>query len=230
MIKDRAPAASKPVSAGGVAPIKQVRPKFMAHVVLNSRNVPALVEWWCKVLKAHSMDEDYPTAAGTDPSTKHKLDFITFDEEHHRLAFVNTDLMMGNGPTPGPGKGIPTSLHHIAFTFASIGDLVSHWKYLKSEGILPVYTLHHGPTVSAYYADPEGNRAELQVDAFDRREDLDAWFGTGAFSKHLGRGPTFDFQKLADRYDAGDDEAWLKSNEGFITQYADDFDARLSKK
>jgi catechol 2,3-dioxygenase-like lactoylglutathione lyase family enzyme len=224
MIKDRSPIGptlANRATPKSALPMTGTRPAFLSHVVLNTRNVPAMVDWWCKVLQAHSMDQDYPAAAGEQASSKQQLDFITFDEEHHRLAFLDIDAMSGGPPTPGPALGTPTSLQHIAFTYASLGDLVKQWKYLKGVGILPTYTLHHGPTISNYYTDPDGNKAELQIDAFDSREELDAWFRNGDFSKHQGRGPTFDFERMAERYDAGDDVAWLKSNDGFITQYAD---------
>ncbi len=214
-VKQQARVAPKPAPKRGVAP------DYMSHVVLHTRDVPRMVDWWSKVLNARSMYDDFPAAQDDRGIARVSVDFITFDEEHHRLAFMNIDGLTGGGPTPGPSDTTPSSLHHIAFTYRSLGDLVQNWKYLQSVGIEPIYTLHHGPTISCYYMDPDGNRAELQIDAFETREALDEWFKSGAFAEHYGAGPTFDFAKLAERYDAGDDEAWLKSNDGFIRKYAD---------
>src|SRR4051812_2694858 len=35
---------------------------------------------------------------------------------------------------------------------------------LKRAGITPYWPVHHGTTLSVYYADPDGNRMEFQVD------------------------------------------------------------------
>jgi catechol 2,3-dioxygenase-like lactoylglutathione lyase family enzyme len=203
------------------APSTGVRPGYLSHVVLHTRDVQKMSDWWCKVLSAKSMYDTSPGAAGDSGDAKTKFDFVSFDEEHHRMAFVNADLISGRGPTAGPAAGTPTSLHHIAFTYPSLGDLVRNWQYLKSVGIMPTYTVHHGPTISNYYHDPDGNGVELQIDVFDTRKELDDWFESGAFAKHHGAGPSFDFADLAERYDAGDDDAWLRSNEGFVKKYGD---------
>jgi len=38
---------------------------------------------------------------------------------------------------------------------------------LRELDILPVMCLDHGMTISMYYADPDGNGVEIQVDAFN---------------------------------------------------------------
>jgi catechol 2,3-dioxygenase len=37
---------------------------------------------------------------------------------------------------------------------------------LAEQGVLPHIAFHHGMTMSMYYADPEGNGVEIQVDVF----------------------------------------------------------------
>ncbi len=40
-----------------------------------------------------------------------------------------------------------------------------------ARGIEPYWCVHHGLTVSMYYADPDGNQMEFQVDAFESMEE-----------------------------------------------------------
>ena len=49
----------------------------------------------------------------------------------------------------------------------SVDDLIENYAQLKEKGILPYWCIHHGVTMSMYYADPDGNQMELQVDSFD---------------------------------------------------------------
>jgi catechol 2,3-dioxygenase-like lactoylglutathione lyase family enzyme len=204
-----APAAAKDVP-------RPMRPAYLSHVVLRTSNVRQMSRWWRIVLAAQSMYAD--SADGSDG--RMAFDFISFDEEHHRIAFVDTDARSNSPPAVKAADAALSPLHHIAFTFASIGDLVANYKYLKSEGILPTYTVHHGPTVSNYYVDPDGNSIELQIDAHGTRAELDEWFRSGEFKKRQGAGPTFDFERMVERYEAGDDPEYLRSPSGFIVKFA----------
>ena len=66
---------------------------------------------------------------------------------------------------------------------------------------MPVRTINHGPTVSMYYKDPDGNQVELQVDVFDKAGAA-SYFNTEAFiSNPIGVLYKAD-QMLAD-YEAG---------------------------
>ena len=55
---------------------------------------------------------------------------------------------------------------HVAYTYASVKDLLENYARLKEKGISPYWCIHHGITVSLYYADPDGNQMEFQVDSY----------------------------------------------------------------
>ena len=93
-------------------------------------------------------------------------------------------------------------LDHIAFTFRSLEQLLGTYVRLKKGGVLPVWAINHGPTTSLYYQDPDGNRAELQVDNFANREELNAWFQTDSFLKNP-IGVEFDAEKMVTRFEEG---------------------------
>jgi hypothetical protein len=54
---------------------------------------------------------------------------------------------------------------HVGYTYASLSDLLENYALLKQEGITPYWCVHHGITASLYYADPDGNQMEFQVDS-----------------------------------------------------------------
>ena len=171
--KVRRPLDSKPVS-----------PSMFAHFVLRTSNRDALRDWYLKVLNAHQVFEnDY-------------IAFITYDDEHHRVAFVQV---------PGLKKAPDDSwgLAHVAYTLADLGQLLSTYRRLKADGIVPVRTINHGPTVSMYYKDPDGNRIELQVDNFPTAAHCNRWMQSGDFAANP-IGVVFDPKALLARYRAGE--------------------------
>ena len=66
--KTAAPLDSKPVS-----------PSMFAHFVLRTSNRGPLRDWYLKVLNARQVFEN------------EYISFITYDDEHHRVAFVQMD-------------------------------------------------------------------------------------------------------------------------------------------
>jgi catechol-2,3-dioxygenase len=161
-----------------------VVPAKLAHVVLRSRAFAESQRWWADVLAGSVMYAD------------DFLAFLTYDEEHHRLALIN----VGEAAEP-PGSG--AGMDHVAFAYASLGDLLETYVRLRDRGVTPHWSINHGPTTSLYYRDPDGNQVELQVDNFATLEELAAWFATGAFAENP-IGVEFDPDELVARYEAGE--------------------------
>ena len=160
-----------------------IRPEKFAHVVIRTNRFKETIDWYRTVLHAWPAFENDFVA------------FITYDDEHHRLAFVN----MPDAPDPAPGA---SGVDHFAYTYATLGDLVHTYERLKGEGITPAWTINHGPTTSLYYEDPNGIRVELQIDNFESVEALHEWFRTPAFARNPV-GVEFDPDVLAARYREG---------------------------
>jgi catechol-2,3-dioxygenase len=168
------PAATR----GRIAPVK------FAHIVFRTGRKDAMVAWYRKVLEAE--------VALTNPL----LTFLTFDEEHHRIAIVG---MPGLQPPDKPAAG----LEHFAFTYDSLADLLATYRRLRAEGILPYWCINHGPNLSFYYRDPDGNQIELQIDVFDSAAAVNAWYETSDFATNP-IGVKFDADDLIRRFDAGE--------------------------
>lgn len=166
-----------------------VAPALLAHVVLRTADLGRLRDWYAKVLNAQVVHENP------------MLCFLTYDEEHHRIAIIGQ-------PGLAPAAPNATGLHHMAFTYAGLGDLLATYRRLKDQGIEPFWPIHHGMTLSLYYRDPDGNQVELQVDTVPTKAAGTAVFHSPAFAANP-IGVTFDPEALARGWEAGVAEAEL---------------------
>jgi hypothetical protein len=91
----------------------------------------------------------------------------------------------------------------VAYTLDSLEELLGTYKRLKAQDILPVWPINHGLTTSLYYADPDGNRVEFQIENLGTKEALQAYMRSDAFAENP-IGVEFDPEKLLARYEQGD--------------------------
>jgi hypothetical protein len=120
--------------------------------------------------------------------------FLTFDDEHHRFAFLDLSIIDPEGSEPENRGWI--GVDHLAWTHASLEDLFESYAHCKGNGIDPYWCIHHGLTVSMYYADPDGNQMEFQVNAFDTDDECNAYIC----------GPAFEANPVGVEFDP---EEWL---------------------
>lgn len=166
-----------------------VAPAKLAHFVLRTSRYQAMLAWYQEVLRAH-------VVFGNE-----FLSFLTYDDEHHRIAILAV-------PDLDPQRDGVAGVHHIAFTYSSLHDLLENYATLKARGVEPVYVVNHGPTTSLYYADPDGNQLEFQVENYPTVEESTEFFFSDAF-KANPVGVEFDPQELLDRLRAGEPEELL---------------------
>jgi catechol-2,3-dioxygenase len=127
------------------------------------------------------------------------LAFMTYDDEHHRFAFMNLSVLQPDGSdTERQGS---VGVDHVAYTYRSLSELLDNYVQLKSSGILPYWCIHHGITVSMYYGDPDGNQMEFQVDSYPSNDEANAFM----------YGPGFDINPIGVEYDPEDWLARLKA-------------------
>lgn len=161
-----------------------VRPVKLAHVVLRVSKLERSRAWYLKVLEARPAFEN------------EGLCFLTYDDEHHRIGLIAR-------PELGAAGDAHTGLEHVAFTYASLGELLATYRRLREHDIQPYWTINHGPTISLYYKDPDGHRLELQYDVFERAEELEAFFAGGAYAQNF-MGIVFDPEEMIARFEAGE--------------------------
>ena len=168
-------------------------PTKLAHVVFQTNRMPAMRDWYCSVLGGRVIYENP------------HLCFVTYDDEHHRVAFVDFGPLAAKDPNASELMIKPTELpgvHHVAFTFGSLDELLDGYVRLRDQGIRPFFCVNHGPTTSMYYRDPDGNRVELQIDNFASAQEGQDWMLSEAFDKNP-IGVEYDPDELLRKFRAG---------------------------
>jgi catechol-2,3-dioxygenase len=167
------------------------RPAKLAHVVVRTKQYEPMVQWYKTVLEAHASFEAPGTVA-----------FLTYDDEHHRIAIMAM-------PDLADRPARSTGLDHVAFTYATMGDLIHTYERLKDIGIEPYLTINHGATLSFYYRDPDSNQIELQVDNFETAEEINAYLAAEFPTNPVG--VDIDADELARKFHDGVPESELRA-------------------
>jgi catechol 2,3-dioxygenase len=128
---------------------QRVRRPTLHHVNLKTTRLDELIHWYGEVIGA-TPNFQFPGGA-----------FLTNDEANHRIALITLP-----GFKDDEDKLTRTGMHHSAFEYPTLDDLLATYLRLKSVGIKPGGCLDHGLTMSFYYHDPDGNSVELQVDNY----------------------------------------------------------------
>ncbi|KIW45779.1 uncharacterized protein PV06_04135 [Exophiala oligosperma] len=169
---------------------KVMPPASLAHVVLRTAQFPEMNEFYKTFLGAYAVYE------------RENLSFLTYDEEHHRIA-----LFQVPGTTPKVKKS--SGLEHIAFTYKTLDDLALAYRQRKQKDIIPSWCVNHGPTTSIYYEDPDGNTLETQVDNFNSPEEATAFMESKEFLENPF-GTDFDPEHLINRLRSGEHHDSIK--------------------
>lgn len=139
--------------ASAVAPRPADRPVpiKLAHVVLNTVDIDAAVEFYTEVLGFKVTDW-----------SEHQMAFLRCNRDHHSIAFNQADY---------------ASLNHVAYEMTSVDNYMKGIGRLKAHGVEPLWGPgRHGPgnNTFAYFADPAGLVPEYtsEVERIDEAEWL----------------------------------------------------------
>ena len=147
------------------APRLAIKKPIFHHVNLKTIRMTEMIEWYGKVVGARKQFQDSV------------MGFVTNDDAVGRIALLTTPQL-----TDDPDRARHTGIHHTAWEYATVDDLLETWVRLKGEGIEPHACLDHGFAISYYYVDPDGNSVELQAD----------WLGDWAkSSEFMEKSPDF---------------------------------------
>ena len=144
-----------------VSEVKSVKGPLLHHINLKTKRLQEMIDWYGSVL---SMKSTFQFPGGA---------WLTNDEANHRLALLTSPQL-----SEDPDKLMHTGIHHSAFEYATIDDLLNTYERLKGLDIEPHACLDHGMTTSFYYVDPDGNSVELQVDNFGTWDESSEWMRT----------------------------------------------------
>lgn len=143
-----------------------VAPTKLAHIVFRTNDLKRMIVWYGTVLDAQVV------------FSNDRVAFLSYDDEHHRIALIAMT------PYESRPSSQTVGFVHVAFTFADLGQLLDTYDRLQSRDIVPTRTINHGPTISFYYRDPDGNDIELQVDRFEDADDAKRWMEGEAYARN----------------------------------------------
>lgn len=175
-------------------------PSKLAHVVYMTRRFDEMLSWYQNVFEAKVQHQN-PAFA-----------FLTFDDEHHRFAFVNMSVLHPDGTETDSVSKV--GVNHLGYTYSNAGELLETYGRLRDLGITPYWQVHHGVTLSLYYQDPDGNRMEFQVDCCRNAEEAHIYMSSDEFAANpIGVEVNFD-SLLAQYRDGVPAETLLLKPEG----------------
>ena len=147
------------------------------HVNLKTTRLDEMVDW-------------YSLTVGLEVNFRNRLAaFLTNDAANHRLA-----LLAVPGLKHDRQRITRDGMHHLAFEYPSLDELLGTYLRLRTRRILPHACLDHGMTMSLYYLDPDGNSVELQADNYGD------W---GASSEFMRADPHFTEDPIGKPVDPG---------------------------
>jgi catechol 2,3-dioxygenase len=162
-----------------------IHPKFH-HLNLKTTRLQEMIDFYAVLVGAQVIHQDDVGA------------WLSNDQANHRIA-----LLAFPGFSDDPEKENHTGLHHSAFEYEGFDELNASYLRLKEAGIEPDICIDHGMTFSYYYADPDGNRIELQVDNFGDWSKSTEWMRTSEEFKANPIGHFVDPDKVAADHAAG---------------------------
>ncbi len=138
---------------------KAVKRPVFHHALLKTARMQEMIDWYAAVVGTDAVFQ----APG--------IAFLSNDEANHRISIVGNPRFRDN-----PEFRKFAGLHHLAFEYPSVDDLLDTWQRLHDDyDYEPHVAVHHGMTLSFYYVDPDGNSVELQADVFGDWNKSKAW-------------------------------------------------------
>jgi catechol-2,3-dioxygenase len=166
--------------------LRTVAPPTLHHVNLKTSRLDEMIDWYGVVVGA---TVTYRFDGGA---------WLTNDAANHRLA-----LLAHPSWADDPDKLEHTGLHHTAYEYGSMDDLLDTYLRLEEDGIVPHACLDHGMTMSFYYVDPDGNSVELQCDEFGDWAQSTQFMRTSPQFAADPIGVTVDPARVVEARDAG---------------------------
>src|ERR1700677_2879502 len=106
-------------------PGKWKSPPRISHFVVRTNRFVEMRTWYVNFFRAEILFDDGSLA------------FLTFDDEHHRVALISD-------PSLENSSDRVNAIDHVAFSFASLEELLTNFERLKAVGIKPLFCVNHG--------------------------------------------------------------------------------------
>ena len=152
-----------------------------------------MIEWYCTVLGAELLYQNKQIA------------FISYDDEHHRVAFIDPGPLGRQGAGRGQ-DGAGRRRSRACTTSPSRWARWTSWPTSTSAegaGDPPHRCVNHGVTTSMYYYDPDRNQVELLVDNFETAIEGQDYMRRRSATDKNPVGIDFDPEELVKKIQSG---------------------------
>ena len=182
----------------------------ISEIVLRTSKFEELKNWYELVLNAkpnfeYELDHERPADRTTKVENFSRICFLRVFSQ-----FPYTQVLAVFEVPGQPVSAAHSGLHHMQFREASLDHLVQRYEMLAEKGVLPYQSFNHGPSMSFYYEDPDGNLAEISGPNYEAEADYLNFFKTKAFAKNPA-GVEVDARDFVSKFRAGADRRALVS-------------------
>ena len=137
-----------------------VHPKLQ-HYGLTTAHLNEMIEWYHKVLGITANHRSEAPAGVHGGAPFSGVAFTSNDEVNHRIVFFEIP-----GLAVDPDKSRHARVQHVAFEYQTLDDLLGTYVRLKGLGLMPIFAFDEGFQAAFYYADPDQNVVELNVNYY----------------------------------------------------------------
>jgi catechol 2,3-dioxygenase len=138
-----------------------VHPRLQ-HIGLTTSNLETLLAWYETVLGMRPMHISEDPAGLRSQGWEVKAAWLTNDEQNHRMAVLEIPGLTLDTERAGHHR-----LQHLAFEYSTLDELLGTYVRLERENILPVLAVDEGLQTAFYYADPDRNIIEINVNNYN---------------------------------------------------------------
>lgn len=170
------------VSSSAVQPGSRLK---ISETILKTGRLDEMKAWYRTVLDVAPFFEHSPPQ-GTKPidlggqtrASDLRMCFFRLSLDYPYVQTIG--IFEEPGTALAPVKGA-CGLHHMQLMTSGLDELCDKYEELRSQGMRPHRSADHGPMVSFYYRDPDGNNVEITSQNYPTLDAMVAFMASDAF-------------------------------------------------
>lgn len=178
----------------------------ISETILKTGRLDDMKAWYATVLGVEPFFEHAPPP-GTQPmnlggqtrASDLRMCFFRLSLDYPYVQTIGIFEEPGTALTPVAGA---CGLHHMQLMTSGIDELCDKYDELRAHGMHPHRSADHGPMVSFYYRDPDGNNVEITSQNYPTMEAMVAFMASDEFKANPSGGEIDPEQFVASRRQA----------------------------
>ncbi|MGE4431983.1 MAG: VOC family protein [Sphingobium sp.] len=159
----------------------------ISEIILKTGQIDIMKPWYEKILGVGPFFEHAPDSGvkpgdfgGQTRASDLRMCFFRLSLDYPYVQTIGLFEEPGTATGPLP-KGIQ-GLHHMQMCVAGHQALADKYEELKALGLTPHRSSDHGPMVSFYYRDPDGNNVEITAQNFPTLAQMVEFMASAEFA------------------------------------------------